>query len=566
MRATRNNDPRLAWLQRAAFWLIFGLFLVAFVRTAWVSEDAFITFRTIENLSNGHGAVWNVGERVQAYTHPMWMGLLFLVNLAIGDLYYVAIALSLILTAATLLFLYFRVADQHWSALVVLFSLLLSKAFIDYSSSGLENPLLYLLLALSAWCYFRHLQLQERPLAFFFLCSLVFLTRPDAIVLLLPALAHVALLKFRAEGVSALTNLARLLAAGFAPVAIWLAFSMFYYGSPVPNTALAKVGTDLPFADRASQALAYIFWSWEHDRWTLLLIAVAIIVGMAGRKRAMNAMLSSGLTLWFVYLFYVGADYMAGRFFSFPMILAAFVVIYELKHSERTWAFLLMLLVALGLGSLAHSVASPVPFQVRQVSLSTGIADERSVYHEHLGLLPTWQTGSWKTHPWLQLGFRFKGHDGPFVRCAVGMTPFASGGNPHWVDPLALTEPFLARLPSRSNVRVGHYERVFPAGYLESVAAGQNLIVDPILAALYEDVQLVTRGSLLTRGRMSAIWRLNFGHRIDWEHVQFDPDGPGPFPELYSDEGLFTCLGIRAGWERIWSIEEGSGELIQVWP
>ena len=43
------------------------------VRTAWLSDDAYITFRTVDNALNGYGLRWNVADRVQSYTHPLWM-------------------------------------------------------------------------------------------------------------------------------------------------------------------------------------------------------------------------------------------------------------------------------------------------------------------------------------------------------------------------------------------------------------------------------------------------------------------------------------------------------------
>src|SRR5262245_21524173 len=49
---------------------------VAVFLKAWVSEDAFITFRYVANVLAGHGPVFNVGERVQGYTHPLWFILL----------------------------------------------------------------------------------------------------------------------------------------------------------------------------------------------------------------------------------------------------------------------------------------------------------------------------------------------------------------------------------------------------------------------------------------------------------------------------------------------------------
>jgi hypothetical protein len=40
---------------------------------AWIGEDAFITFRTVDPFVNGNGLRWNPDERVQTYTHSLWM-------------------------------------------------------------------------------------------------------------------------------------------------------------------------------------------------------------------------------------------------------------------------------------------------------------------------------------------------------------------------------------------------------------------------------------------------------------------------------------------------------------
>ena len=46
---------------------------VVVARSAWLMDDAFITFRTIDNFVHGYGLTWNTTERVQAYTNPLWM-------------------------------------------------------------------------------------------------------------------------------------------------------------------------------------------------------------------------------------------------------------------------------------------------------------------------------------------------------------------------------------------------------------------------------------------------------------------------------------------------------------
>ena len=42
----------------------------------WVSDDAFINLRVVDMLGDGHGPVFNVGERVEAYTSTLWIAVL----------------------------------------------------------------------------------------------------------------------------------------------------------------------------------------------------------------------------------------------------------------------------------------------------------------------------------------------------------------------------------------------------------------------------------------------------------------------------------------------------------
>ena len=56
------------------------LFRVVLLRSAWITEDAYITLRTVDNFINGYGLTWNIAERVQVYTHPLWMLALSVLN------------------------------------------------------------------------------------------------------------------------------------------------------------------------------------------------------------------------------------------------------------------------------------------------------------------------------------------------------------------------------------------------------------------------------------------------------------------------------------------------------
>ena len=42
------------------------------VQMAWLSDDAFISFRYARNLHDGLGLVFNAGEYVEGYTNLLW--------------------------------------------------------------------------------------------------------------------------------------------------------------------------------------------------------------------------------------------------------------------------------------------------------------------------------------------------------------------------------------------------------------------------------------------------------------------------------------------------------------
>ncbi|MEQ1898218.1 MAG: hypothetical protein ABL971_12605 [Vicinamibacterales bacterium] len=156
--------------------LVIGLGAVVLYK-AWVSDDFYITFRTIENVVQGRGLV--------------------------------AIASGIGFTAAASLMLAFGVAATPLTACAGLALLTALRAFTHFSTSGLENPLLHVLLA------------------------------------------------------------------GLAPLVAWEGFSLVYYGSLLPNSAVAKLTSGIPSAELARQGLYYLRISLANDPITLIVVALA---------------------------------------------------------------------------------------------------------------------------------------------------------------------------------------------------------------------------------------------------------------------------------------------------
>lgn len=68
-------------------WIYAIVFLAIVVNVSWMSDDALITMRHVLNFVNGYGPVFNIGERVQAYTHPLWFILISLLSFLFNYVY-----------------------------------------------------------------------------------------------------------------------------------------------------------------------------------------------------------------------------------------------------------------------------------------------------------------------------------------------------------------------------------------------------------------------------------------------------------------------------------------------
>jgi len=487
--------------------LIVALFIVL-LRTGWVSDDAYITLRTISNFARGQGLTWNVGERVQSYTHPLWLLTLGLGIFFTREFYFTTIFVSIILSTAAFALIAFRLSKGGLTLAAVGAILIFSKAFIDYSTSGLENPLSNLLLVLYSLVLLRYQGSRRDLLILGGISCLAFLARPDNILIFYPALIA-AFLQFRSR-----QHLGALLMSQL-PALAWEGFSLLYYGLAVPNTALAKLNTGIPSSELIHQGWLYLLDSLERDPITLaaILLGLASVMLLRSWKRTAVA---AGIILQLMYTIRIGGDFMSGRFLSLSL-LAAVVLLSQLNLSRTSAGVLLGAVFLLGLAAPYPTILTGQDYgqsEGQRSELFNGVTDERGFYYPDTGLLRADRILDLPRHPWVYEGTAARAQEGEVVsRDTIGFFGFYAGPEVHIVDYYGLADPLLSHLPARSSLgwRTGHFERDIPGGYLESIRAGTNLIEDPSLAKFYDAVELVTRGSLFAPGRMRAIWKLNTG-------------------------------------------------------
>jgi len=502
------------------------LFTLGVVRTAWVSDDAYLTFRTVDNFANGYGLRWNTAERVQIYTHPLWMFALSGMYLITHELYLTTILVSIVLSVAAVLLLAFRVAGSRQTAILAVIVLASSRAFVDYSTSGLENPLTYLCLAVFFAIYFRPEQFAAKRIFYLSLvAALGVFNRMDTLLLYFPALVY-ATLKTRTFKAQLAVKF------GFLPLILWELFSLVYYGFLFPNTAYAKLNTGLPKAELLIQGARYFLDSVTTDPLTLLVIACAVVVPILNRQwRHMCAGL--GVLTYLGYVLWIGGDFMSGRFFAAPLFCSVAVLSRsDVAGNRRRFLYVLAAVVVIGfISPRPHPLLTGSTFGAERKNMRDRygkIYDERQFYYGITGLLRANRPqGLAPAYEWIDEGKRLRAKaPTTFVKGAVGMRGFYAGPQVHIVDYFALGEPLLARMPAKYNPRwrIGHFTRAIPAGYLETVRSGNNTIADRQLALFYDQLSLITRSPIFSRDRWLAILKMNTGqynYLIDFDRYRY---------------------------------------------
>ena len=509
-------------LKLLPFFLLLVL-LILILQRAWVSDDAYITFRTIDNLVRGYHLTWNPAERVQAYTHPLWMFILAGAYFFTHEIYLTSILISILFTLAAAVLL-IRSARSPLAAAFVILILCLSNAFIDYATSGLENPPGHLLIVLFALVY-----LQTRPSVrqlgiLSFISSLAAVTRMDSVLIFIPAL----LLAFwqtpqKKKGLA-------LALAGQLPFILWEAFSLFYYGFLFPNTAYAKLNTFIPAGESVQQGLYYLINSLQRDPVTLLAVLGALPAALWLKDRLRLGSIVLGAGLYIVYVIQIGGDFMSGRFFTLPL-LAALIVLAQMDFTRlRPFFSAALFLSALAVGLLLPPVPSYRMLNPPRVPIidAYGIADERLWYFSGMGLFRNGHFNPQPDHPWISEGIKARqenAHD-VVIREGIGLYGFYAGPQVYIIDIHALSDPLLARLPAKRwvNWQIGHFERVIPGGYTDTMKVGYPAATDPGLRQFDTHLFNITRGSLFSFDRLVDIWKMNTGQYnqlIDVDRYQF---------------------------------------------
>lgn len=448
----------------------------------WITEDAFITFRSVENVLQGCGPVFNCGIRVESYTHPLWLGILVFLRMIVGKdlLAPVSAITGILLTVAGFLMIrraHERLGNQHAPpAIPVGYAMMACLPVLwDFASSGLETGLsfcwigaLTLILSTSPDIVGKESKNAQSPSSSppalpCFVLGLGPIIRPDlAVVSAISLTAHIW--RYRLLRVP-VTLLRLILVAGSLPIGYQL-FRMGFFGLLYPNTALAKEG----FLTRWNQGWLYA-WNLVGTYYLFIpLIIGGLCLSLAEHRKIVNRHCRTLIPLLVAGLCYglaivrIGGDFMHGRMLlpAVMMIGASFAWIrVPDNHLMRRWVQR-----ALGAWCL-FAVLFATPPDRGQIG-KHGIVDERW-YYTHIATVRRPLKLDDFRHGYLyRQGLTFQQvteQGAPAVYFGnIGISGMVASLNTVIVDPMGLNDYISSHIRLNERGRPGH-EKFAPAAW-----------------------------------------------------------------------------------------------------
>jgi len=525
-------NTRKLFLISSVLILIGGVYSV--FKMKWVCDDAFITFRYVENWLNGLGMVYNPGEYVEGYTNFLWLLLLSAVNYLglnivdysqyLGILFFTGIILFVNLSSYR-----FTKGGDYLIPLSALI-LVIHFDFKVWGTSGLETSM-YTFFIISAFYVFSLSDLGEikRIITSSTLLILAVMTRPDGAlfytIFFLWLVISELLIDFNFKKLIKKTGIfITPFLIIYLPYLLW---KLSYYGDIYPNTYYAKAG----WLSYYNQGFFYLWTYFQAylSSWIFIISIVPIILfikNLRGEKflDKVRALLldkfhSALLLALFIIITYsiffiakVGGDFMFARFIVpiIPLIYLSGEAALRYLFMEKRNGLIAVITAIFLLVVVEKNFRDGLFINERGERTSIyelqGIADEYWFYTEkapygginHIQFME--MIGNNFNH-------YFKGQKINFVvmgaqACLAYYSKFAT-----CIENNGLTDKYIARLPLEKRGRPGH-ERSAPYEYL--IERGVHFSFDNLPANWPEYRTLYLRIS----GRFEALMMITYDKKL----------------------------------------------------
>jgi len=328
--------------------LLPALVVYAFLahKLSFIQDDAFISYRYVANYLNGHGLVYNIGERIEGFTNFAWV-IYSVFWGALGVGYVIVSRLTGFLCGGGMIILTWLVArlllgdKDRWISLLPAYLVGFNLSLAYWSPAGLETAA-FGLAALSAL----YLYLRRNHLLIFVLALAVWI-RPEGALLAGLFLVIEAITERRRPVFSLRCTLAALVVS--LPFAV---FKIIYYGSIFPNPFFAKTGLHLDQLVNGLEYTGQFFVDYG-------FLGAGLIVPLLFWNRLSRAARAVWLfaILYTVYIILVGGDVLKVHRFFVPVFgpvaimtaLSVHLLIEKLQRKTRLMVLFIVSALLLGL-------------------------------------------------------------------------------------------------------------------------------------------------------------------------------------------------------------------------
>jgi arabinofuranosyltransferase len=430
----------------------------------WTFDDGFINFRIVKQIEAGHGPVFNAGQRVEAFTSPLW-----LLALVVGDVLtpirieWVSVLLGITGTACGLGWA-MAASRRLWAdrdddrmfpagALVVL----AVGPFWYFATSGLEGGLTFAWLGGSLYVLARWAGTNDgMSVGGLFVLGAGWLVRPELIIFSF-VLAVAVLVAERDITDRSWWARVRVGWIFVLPVAYEL-FRMGYYASVLPNTAFAKEAGGARWGAGWDYLNAF---TTHYVVWLPLLVLVIgaylpLLITAARRERIVIVAWVTAAVLAIVYVVRVGGDYIPARLLL-PGVFALCAPVAFMRVTKPVAATTFGIL-AIWAGACATGIQPPEPYR-------TGLGDHRTNVVTLADALRTPVGAAFERARHVPLSFELspiRAEPGPEASrqtaalSAIGVLGYAFGPDVDVFDLAGLADPLTAHFTLTHRGLTGH--------------------------------------------------------------------------------------------------------------
>lgn len=311
----------------------------------FIQDDSYITYRYVTNFTEGHGLVFNIGEKVEGYTCFLWVILLSFIKL-IGINFISASQTLGIISSLLVLYFTYKISEQIFPknkseffntafSLAAVIMLTANGAFAYWTVSGMETGLFTLFVTLGIYIYLKEINASSSKFPY---SSIVFLlaslTRPEGNLIFAVTVLHKIIITVKAKSGSDSGVTKRIfsnknamwLGLYIVPALIYMVWRYSYYGYLLPNTFYAKTGSS---AEYFKAGLDY-FWEFAKSYGLFGTFIVLILYNLKSKDKYFDYLYL--ILLFFIFSIYViavGGDVLRpGRFFV-PLLPVFYILVQE---------------------------------------------------------------------------------------------------------------------------------------------------------------------------------------------------------------------------------------------